>query len=73
MAVAKIENKRIFCSMCKEYAQFLPISKAAQLVDVTPRTIYNYLDEGLINSIRVAGKARRVCCGCLVKEASEIK
>ena len=60
------ENK-IWCPLCQEYEIFLRIPKAAELADLTRRTIYRYLDEGKIHHVKTAGGTFRVCSGCLIK------
>jgi excisionase family DNA binding protein len=59
---------RVWCPLCKKHVQLLRVSNAAKLVDVRPRTIYRYIDEGLVYALKVAGKTYRVCKPCLVRE-----
>lgn len=63
-----VVDDRVWCPLCQEYAQLLKISKAAKLADVTERTIYRYIEEGRVHTIKVAGKTYRVCAGCLLKQ-----
>ncbi len=58
---------RVFCPFCKQYVQLLRISKAAVVTDVSRRTIYNYIEEGKVFSVKVAGKTNRVCGSCLLQ------
>lgn len=60
-------EKRIFCPLCQEYNKFLRVQSAATLIDVSRRTIYRYLEEGKIYSVKTPGGTKRVCGGCLVK------
>ncbi len=68
-----IVDDKVWCPLCKEYAQLLKISKAAKLADVTERTIYRYIEEGRVHTIKVAGKTYRVCGGCLLKQGTNEK
>jgi excisionase family DNA binding protein len=60
--------ERVWCPFCKKEAQLLRVSNAARLVDVNPRTIYRYIDEGLVYALKVAGKTYRVCRDCLLRQ-----
>jgi hypothetical protein len=63
----EVVRGRVYCPLCREFVQLLKISKAAELTDVSRRTIYNYIEEGLVYRVKVAGKTTRVCCGCLIQ------
>ena len=63
----RIIADKIWCPLCREHTKFMKIANAAKLVDVSQRTIFRYIDEGVVHSIRVAGKTRRLCSGCLLK------
>jgi predicted transcriptional regulator len=65
------EENRVFCPICNNHRQLLRISRAARIADVSRRTIYNYIEEGAVFSIRLAGKTLRVCSGCLLKSNEE--
>lgn len=60
-------DQKIWCPLCNDYARFLRIGKAAALADVSPRTIYRYLEQGKVYSVKVAGKTTRICLSCLLK------
>jgi excisionase family DNA binding protein len=59
----------IWCSMCEKDVRLLRVPHAAWLVDVHTRTIYRYIDEGLIFSVKVVGKTYRVCGDCLLRQS----
>jgi excisionase family DNA binding protein len=63
----------IWCSMCEKEVQLLRVAHAARLVDVHTRTIYRYIDEGLIFSVKVVGKTYRVCGDCLLRQSAPEK
>ena len=71
MSIPVLIGNRIACPACAAPTDFLTISRAARVSGVCRRTIYNYVEEGRIQTIRVAGKTTRVCLGCLVKFDSE--
>ncbi|PYS91688.1 MAG: hypothetical protein DMF64_11430 [Acidobacteria bacterium] len=60
----------IWCPLCKKQVKLLRVSHAARLVDVSSRTIYRYIDEGLIYSVKVVGKTYRVCADCLFRQSN---
>lgn len=64
-------GNQIWCPLCHGYENFLKIRKAAPLADVSRRTIYRYLEEGKICSVKIAGGTSRVCRGCLIKQNLE--
>ena len=53
--------------MCNESAELLTITKAARVANVSRRTVYNYIEEGLIPIVKIAGKTIRVCSSCLLR------
>jgi excisionase family DNA binding protein len=65
--------ERVWCPSCEKEAQLLRVSNAARLVDVNPRTIYRYIDEGLVYALKVAGKTYRVCRDCLLRQDPDSK
>lgn len=68
MSQPKIIGDQVWCPLCSDYSQLVRIRNAARLVDVHRRTIYRYIEEGLVHSVKVAGKSYRVCSGCLLKQ-----
>lgn len=68
MSQPRIVGDQVWCPLCTEYAQLIRIHNAARLVDVNRRTIYRYIEEGLVHAVKVAGKSYRVCSGCLLKQ-----
>ena len=68
MFKASLIDQKFWCPFCKKYVQLLRVSNAAKLVDVHSRTIYRYIDEGLIYSVKIVGKTYRVCGDCLFRQ-----
>jgi excisionase family DNA binding protein len=58
---------RVWCPECKDYVRLLKVRTAAKLLEVKPRTIYRYIEEGRVFAIKAAGKTYRVCDSCLLK------
>ncbi len=58
----------VWCPLCKKYVKLLRVAHAAELVDVRSRTIYRYIEEGLVYSVKVVGKTDRVCGECLFRQ-----
>ena len=58
------------CPICRAPLQLLRISSAARAVDVSPKTIYRYVEKGDVFAVKVAGKTLRVCKTCLLKPYS---
>ena len=67
MARSIILDGKVWCPLCKEYVQLLKIIKAAGIADVSCKTIYRYVEEGKVHSVKVAGSTIRVCSNCLFK------
>jgi excisionase family DNA binding protein len=61
-------DEQVWCPLCNKHVRVLRVSNAAKLVDVRPRTIYRYIDEGLVYALKVAGKTYRVCKTCLLRQ-----
>lgn len=68
LAQSRSLGEQVWCPMCNKHAQLFRVSNAAKLVDVHPRTIYRYIDEGLVFALKVAGKTYRVCKHCLLRQ-----
>ena len=69
MAVT-LNGNLVFCPLCQRNVRLLAVARAAMLGSVTRRTIYNYIDNGSVYALRVAGKTLRVCVSCLLVEDS---
>ena len=67
MQPAPIRQDTVFCPICNDYAQLLRISRASRIADVSRRTIYNYIEEGSVHAVKVAGKTYRICSKCLLR------
>jgi len=50
--------------------RLLRVFRAAEMADVSSKTIYRYVEEGNVYAVKVAGKTLRVCRGCLIKPFS---
>ncbi|OLE19892.1 MAG: hypothetical protein AUI36_35255 [Cyanobacteria bacterium 13_1_40CM_2_61_4] len=60
-----IVGDEVWCPRCKKYVQLLKIKKAARVADVSCKTIYRYIEEGKVHSVKIAGATTRVCSSCL--------
>ncbi len=69
--MSRFIDSKVWCPLCNKNVQLLRVAHAAKLVDVHPRTIYRYIDEGLVYARRVAGKTYRVCGECLYRQRSD--
>jgi hypothetical protein len=67
----RIIGEQVWCPVCNDYAQFIKIANAAKLASVNRRTIYRYIEQGLVYTVKVAGKSYRVCSSCLLKFGDE--
>ena len=72
MSRIHFSNNQIWCPKCKEYVSILKIIEAAELANVSRRSIYRYIEDGSIYAVRIAGKTYRVCSSCLVKQYRQI-
>ena len=68
MSQPRIIRHSIWCPTCNEYVQLLTVPDAAKLGSVDRRTIYRYIEQGLVYSVRIAGKRYRVCGNCLFRQ-----
>lgn len=68
MSHPRIIGDQLWCPVCSEHAQFIKIANAAKLASVNRRTIYRYIEEGSVYSVKVAGKSYRVCSSCLLRQ-----
>jgi len=59
-----------WCPLCEKNVRLLRVTSAARLVDVDRRTIYRYIDEGLVHAKRIVGRTYRVCGDCLYRRRS---
>jgi uncharacterized protein YbaR (Trm112 family) len=70
MSEARADEFQETCPLCKNPLQLLKISRAAALADVSGKTIYRYIEEGEVYTVKVAGKTFRVCKHCLLRPYS---
>lgn len=64
-------GEKVWCPRCCEYVRIVRVSVAAKTVDVDRRTIYNYIKNDKVHSVRVAGGTLRVCSQCLLRDAQD--
>lgn len=60
-----VNFNNVFCPECQDYVQILKISKAAKVANVSAKTIYTYVEDGSVHSMKV-GKTLRVCVPSLI-------
>jgi excisionase family DNA binding protein len=68
MSQLKISGHRVWCPVCKRYAQLFKIPDAAKLINVNRRTIYRYIEQGAVFAVKTAGNRYRICASCLLKQ-----
>jgi excisionase family DNA binding protein len=71
MSKSPYPDEQFWCPLCRKYVQVLRVCNAAKLVDLHSRTIYRYIDEGLVYAIKIAGRTYRVCRDCLFRQRAE--
>ena len=67
-SMSQFIDSTVWCPLCKKKVQLLRVANAAKLVDVHPRTIYRYIQEGLVHAVQIVGKTYRVCGDCLYRQ-----
>lgn len=72
MSHISIVDDKVWCPYCNDHKKFVKTHTAATLADVTRRTIYRYIEEGKVYSIKTAGGTYRVCSGCLLEPETQI-
>lgn len=68
MSQIEIVGHRVWCPLCRVYVELRRVRSAAKLIDVDRRTVYRYIDQGLVYCVKVAGRTYRVCTLCLFRE-----
>lgn len=68
MSRPKIVGHTIWCPVCRRYVQLLKVPDAAKLIGVHRRTIYRYIEQGLVYTVKTAGNRYRICGSCLLKQ-----
>jgi len=46
----------VWCPQCEEYVEFLKVARAARRASVSEKTIYRYIENCDVHSMKVAGK-----------------
>jgi excisionase family DNA binding protein len=69
LAPSEPQPSRVWCPLCGKQVRLLRVAHAARLIDVHTRTIYRYIDEGLVYAVKVVGKTYRVCGECLFRQS----
>ena len=62
---------KVWCPLCKEHVELRRVRTAAKLIDVSSRTVYRYIEQGVVHALKVAGKTRRVCTACLIRQEAQ--
>ncbi|MCA1817936.1 MAG: helix-turn-helix domain-containing protein [Acidobacteria bacterium] len=68
LATPEPHKPNAWCPLCDKQVRLLRVTNAARLIDVHTRTIYRYIDEGLVYAVKVVGKTYRVCGDCLFRQ-----
>ena len=71
MSRVEIVGQKVWCPLCKQYVELRRVRNAAKLVDVDRRTVYRYIEQGLVYAVIVAGKTYRVCTECLFRQGAQ--
>jgi hypothetical protein len=66
----RVLGEKVWCPRCGEYVKFVRVSQAAKIVDVDRRSVYNYVKQDKVYSLKVAGSTLRVCSHCLLRDDS---
>lgn len=63
----RVLGDKVWCPRCNEYVKFVRVSQAGRIVDVDRRTVYNYVKQNKVYSVKVAGSTMRICSHCLLR------
>jgi hypothetical protein len=66
-AQPRVLGEKVWCPRCGEYVKFVRVTQAAKIVDVDRRSVYNYVKQDKVYSMKVAGSTLRVCSHCLLR------
>lgn len=69
--IERVVGHKVWCPLCCQHVELRSVPSAARVVDVNRRTVYRYIDQGLVYGVKVAGKTRRVCALCLLRQNTE--
>ena len=58
---------KVWCPRCCDYVKVVRVTRAAKIVDVDRRTVYNYVKRNKVHAVRIAGGTLRVCGQCLLR------
>ena len=72
MSSPLILGDQVWCPRCKQYNTLLKTRKAARLADVSCKTVYRYVEEGKVHTVKIAGSTIRICGGCLLQPQVEL-
>jgi len=72
MPTPTLIGNRVQCPMCCQVVELVTVTRASRIAGVSRRSVYNYIEEGLVFVVRVAGKTTRLCPGCLIFYGSEV-
>lgn len=70
IAPSEPHSSSVWCPLCEKQVRLLRVTRAAKLIDVHTRTIYRYIDEGLVHAVKIVGKTYRVCGECLFRQSA---
>ena len=61
----RVLDGKVWCPACAAHVTLLKVSRAAKLVGVNNRVVYNYIKKKKLLPFRIAGTTVRVCGDCL--------
>jgi hypothetical protein len=64
----RVLGDKVWCPRCGDYIKFVRVAHAAKIVDVDRRTVYNYLKQDKVYSVKVAGSTLQICSHCLLRD-----
>ena len=70
MLQTKMAGHRLWCPRCEQHVEMARVQTAARLTNLHGRTLYRYIEMGLLHTVKVAGGGLRVCPACVVKAAA---
>jgi predicted site-specific integrase-resolvase len=59
-----------YCDHCKRSTHFVPVYRAAEITGVSRRSIYSWIDKGLVHWTRLPSGRRMICTESLQTKVS---
>lgn len=67
MSQRSLDEEQENCPLCRNSLRLIKVARAAEIANVSEKTVYRYIEEGSVYCAKIAGKTYRVCRSCLIR------